>query len=155
MDREDLSERVAKLELTARRYRAVLTCVGVTTLTILAGLAAMEVTGRALAQKPESTKKTIRANQIDLVDSNGNHRGGMAVTPDGAALFALSDANGLTRFQVYVNNDGPVLNLADENRQIRVVLGPGKTEQAGKLTTYTESSIRLFDGSGSMIWSAP
>jgi len=155
MATECMEERLEKLERTTRRYRLVLAGLSMAILATGVIWVVMVTTSRALAQKTGEARKIIRASQFDLVDENGKDHGGLCVTKDGTALLVLMDENGMTRFQVYVTNEGPVLNLVDENGQKRVALGPGKTEQAGKLTTYTESSLRLIDRGGSVIWSAP
>jgi hypothetical protein len=152
---ERMEERMAKLEQESRRFRLVATCLGLAVIAGVIVFVAMSTTGMALAQKPKVVPDIIRAHQFSIVDAEARDRGGLVVMNDGVALLDLFDGYGRERFQVRVTDEGTVLRLLDETGVTRAVIGPGKTEQAGKLTTYTESSIRLADGHGSVVWIAP
>jgi hypothetical protein len=73
----------------------------------------------------------------------------------GSAL-QLYDPSGCERVKLRVGKDGPALKLDDQNGTARAVLGTVETKtEDGKITTYPESSLVLFDVEGKVRWLAP
>lgn len=55
-----------------------------------------------------------------------------------------------------VIKDEPNIDLMDAKENVRAELGVGGTlTKNGERTTYPESSLRLFDPKGNLIWMAP
>ena len=92
---------------------------------------------------------------LDLIHENGKCRASLSVLKDGPALDLL-DENGKPRASLDVDKNGPGLNLFDKNDKGRAVLGISQTTTPdGKVITYPESSLLLFDPNGNVIWMAP
>jgi len=90
-----------------------------------------------------------------LRDENGQPRAFLAALKDGSALD-LSDKNGKTRAFLAADKDGPNLTLLDENGKGRAIFGIIKTTTPdGKVISYPESSILLFNPDGKVLWQAP
>jgi len=164
-------ERLEKLERSTRRYRlvlaglgtAILACViwvGLGTAGKVRGFRVGRFTVRELVV--EDNKGNIRAALVPtedamglcLYDKKGQRSAWLGVTNAGPKL-QLADENDNVRAQLGVNEAGPVLMLADESDNVRAQVGVGTAEQDGKLITFTESSLRLFNAVGTLTWSAP
>jgi hypothetical protein len=92
---------------------------------------------------------------LSLVDENGESRAFLSVLKDGPAL-SLVDENGESRAFLSVLKDGPALGLADKNGKTRATLGISKTTTPdGKVISYPESSLLLWDPNEKVIWMAP
>ena len=92
---------------------------------------------------------------VSLLDEKGVKRAGLAARGDRSMLW-LFDRNGRMRAVLGTYKNGPVLSLLDRHGNERAGLGAYKTKKSdGKITTYPESSVLLFDGDGTMIWKAP
>ncbi len=92
---------------------------------------------------------------LSLYDENGEFRAGLAVSKDGPVL-GLCDENEKDRFRLGVSKDGPALQLYDDNGKGRASLGVSQiTTPDGKVTTYPESSLLLFDPNSRLLWEAP
>jgi hypothetical protein len=92
---------------------------------------------------------------LALYDADGKLRASLTLLKDGPTL-ALSDDNGKPRDVLATNKDGPMLTLLDGNGKNRACLGINKTTTPdGKVITYPESSLLLFDPNGKVIWEAP
>ena len=135
-------ERLEKLERTTRRYRLVLAGLGTVVLAcvIWVGLG--------------TARKDIRAREFIVEDKKGDVRIGLGVAETGPRLI-MFDEKGQARIGLVVTEAGPVLELVDEKGKLRAQAGVGTAEQDGKLITFTESSLRLFNGDGTLTWSAP
>ncbi|MFA6470992.1 MAG: hypothetical protein WCU00_03040 [Candidatus Latescibacterota bacterium] len=92
---------------------------------------------------------------LGLYDENGKPRAALSVIKDGPGLL-LYDERGEGRASLTIIRRGPELIFRDEKGKIRTTIGVSQTETPdGKVTTYPESSLLLFDPEGNSIWSAP
>jgi hypothetical protein len=66
----------------------------------------------------------VRAHQFVLQDVDGNHRGGISLTPEGGSRVVLKDRAGRERMRLTLLADGsPGLSFADAEGRSRVVMG--------------------------------
>ncbi len=94
-------------------------------------------------------------SRLDLFDENGKLRTSLCEVK-GLNGLILTDENQKPRATLVVTKDGPGLDLFDENENVRASMGTGQTEtEDGRVTTYPESSLLLFDQDGYVIWEAP
>jgi len=95
--------------------------------------------------------------RLALFDKNGKVRASLLALKAGPGL-ALFDENGKTRAELTTMGKGkdmPGLILYDENGKVRASLGADQTETPdGRKITYPESSMRLFNPEGKVIWAA-
>ena len=93
--------------------------------------------------------------RLRMNNENGESRAALGVTKDMVGL-ALNDKNGKSRIVLGVAKEGPMLGLNDADGKTRAVLGITQTTTPdGKVITYPESSLLLFDPNGNVIWEAP
>lgn len=93
--------------------------------------------------------------RLILSDESGKSRASLSVVGD-SALLGLSDEKGEPRVGLNVDKDGSSLALFDSNGKNRANLGIGKTTTPdGKVVTYPESSLILFNPDGTVVWRAP
>jgi hypothetical protein len=84
--------------------------------------AAIYGSGRASAQA--AAAKVLRAQEFELVDSQGKVRAGLSVLPDGRLALVLLDKDGQRRAALSVlANGSPGLSLLDKDGKVRAALG--------------------------------
>lgn len=92
---------------------------------------------------------------LALFGENGDE-GAILGVGDRGATVGLVDTAGTARASLSLTDIGGVLELRDESGGVRSQLGAGRTKtQDGRRTTFPESSLRLFNPDGNLIWSAP
>jgi hypothetical protein len=97
----------------------------------------------------------VNGSTLFLADENKKLRASLAEDVDGPRL-CLRDENGKLRVALTATVDGPMLDLSDKNGNTRARLGINKTTTpGGKVITYPESSLLLFDANDKVIWEAP
>jgi len=159
-----IEERLEKIEKKVKRNNLILLAV------VLLAVLAMTVGAN-------SHKKVIEASAFNLIDENGkirarlcmlkegpvlrlydeyeNPRAAMGVAKEGPVL-SLADEKGEVRAGLNASKRGPALGLYDENGKIRAILGRNKvTTPDGKVISYPESSLLMFDPNERVIWVAP
>jgi hypothetical protein len=114
-------------ELTAAKRRnrwlaVVLLTIGATALAVAALSAPSIPTALAQAGGPVNE---VRASRFVLVDENGKIRAKLFVNKNGPVLDML-DENGKSRIGLTTNEDGPWLGLFDEDGKLRARLGVTK-----------------------------
>ena len=89
-----------------------------------------------------------------MLDENGKRRAELNMVKNPSLI--MFDEDGKKRAVLDVLKDGPSLRLLDEDGTPRATLGTGRTRgKDGRVTTYPESSLRLFDPDGYVSWDAP
>ncbi len=133
---ETLARRLDKVERENRRLKQAGTAV-------LAVMAAVVLMGQGTL----TARKTIRAQNFVIVDSNGIPRGGMGISVDEKIVaLILRDQQSKNRVTLIVNTDNtPSLVLLDENEKSRFVATVRKDRVALDVTDRNEK----------VIWSAP
>ena len=134
MDREaaEISERLALVEKSMRRYRAALVAVS---LIAAAGLAGPSLVGAAKAPG------VIRARGFILVDDDGAMRALLAPATGGdGAVLALYDKAGKSRVELGVIGDHAILHLNDKAGRMR----------AGLTVIGDDAVLALFDEGGKL-----
>ncbi len=102
----------------------------------------------------------VRANHFILVDEKGRERASLVADQAGSVFLVMFDANGKTRANLSVSNDGPSLVLYDPTGRQRTVVGSttlvgSHVNENGVAEKGPASSIVLFDKSGKLIWRQP
>jgi hypothetical protein len=165
---ENIEERLVKLEHTTRRYRIVLTSLGLVIVACAAVCLGLGSVGRALAQKTGEASRTIRANEFVLEDENGHTRAMLRMTASGPML-ALYDEGFNPHIVLQAAKGGSALILMDENGKPRISLnanvtaGPGLALRDGDgvyrvivaNTVESGPGITLYNRKASRIWGAP
>lgn len=143
----EISERLALVERSMRRYRAALVVVG---FIAAAGLARPSLVG--VAKTPE----VIRARSFAVVDEDGIMRGVLGAGTDYAGLTLYNKA-GKTRAGLVTLDDGASLDLYDEAGNVRAALGNSdlKITASGSTEHRAASSLVLFNEQGHVLWEAP
>ena len=97
------------------------------------------------------------APSLLLFDAKGKGHVHLSLGSDGAPSLALYDSNQHTRASLGLDTDGaPSLLLFDAKGNGRAALGVSQTTtKNGKLTTFPESSLLLFDPDGTLHWKTP
>jgi hypothetical protein len=112
----------------------------------------------------ENGKKRFELNVFDIVgpslslcDKKEKARIFMGVGDDNSmTCLRLIDENRNDRLSLTLLNAEPSLELRDENHKTRTVLGVTQTSSKdGITTTYSESSLHLFNPDGFVVWQAP
>lgn len=118
------------------------------------GLEAREkVASLTLYDKNGKTGTRLAARGLGLYDENEKLR--ISLLPD-VPVMALYDENDKLRIGLAASKDGPRLDLCDENGKARALLGRGQTTTPdGKVISYPESSLLLFNPEGKVVWQAP
>jgi hypothetical protein len=94
------------------------------------------------------------AAALTLNDADGKTRVSLNVIKEGPSLF-LSGADEKPRVSLLAMKDGPGLRLFDADGTIRAVLGTTQTDTPdGKVISYPESSLFLFNPDGKVRWQA-
>jgi len=90
-----------------------------------------------------------------FADTKGKVRSELTMFNDKPRL-RFEDEKGNGRVQLSLRSDGPRLSLYGKNKKCRAVLGSTRADNSdGKIVTYPESSLLLFDPNGEVIWQAP
>ena len=101
----------------------------------------------ALAEKPPSHEKVLRAEKIALVDQGGHEHATLTIGSDGNPTLTFFDVNHLSRVVLELMADGNArLFLSDQEAKIRMVLG---------LATDGSPFLHLKNKDREIIWSAP
>ncbi len=136
-DPETLEDRIAKLEIQARRWKRA---------TMLAGIAGAAWFGLGAAASKSRTK-LVEATEFRLVDQKGTVRASLAVGRGGATI-SLNNGAGHPRAALVVGEDGaPRLDLLDRTDSSRASLrlaGDGSPE----LSLSGAPKIELSDEPG-------
>ena len=70
------------------------------------------------------TKKVVRATDFQLVGNDGSLRASLSVNPDNTPNLRFFDAEGGTRFDIFLLADGiPVINVSAKQNSCRIALG--------------------------------
>jgi hypothetical protein len=167
---EEISERLALVEKSMRRYRAALAAVTVIAVAALA--VGSPLVGAAKA--PE----VIQAKNFEVVDNNGRVSASLANAGDltslaffdktgkpRASLGNIGDATYLaiydntgktTRVALSTTGNYASLRFNDEAGKMRAVLGNGDLKLANGSTEHREvSSLVLLNEQGNVLWKAP
>ena len=170
VEAKDISERLALVERSMRRYRAALAAVTVIALVALAGEPSLVGAQKAPA--------VVQAKGFEVIDDNGRVRASLHSTGDltsvifydktGKARATLGnggDAPFLTFYdetgrttRVALSTTGPYasLSLNDEAGKMRVVLGNTSVKLANGSSEHREtSSLVLLNEQGTALWKAP
>jgi hypothetical protein len=139
METGTTEERLEKLEHTARRYRLVLTGLGIAILACVVTWVVIGTSGRAQAQKPAETDKVVRAREFILEDEKGETRATLALDAGGPSL-SLVGGEGKGGVALAATPLGPTLMLVDGKDKIRVMLSV--SEGAPMLWLYDKSGNR-------------
>lgn len=95
------------------------------------------------------------AQELRFFNDNKKTSVGLKGTED-MRVFSMCDNKGNPRTLLSVSKNGPMLSLVDENGTPRACLGINKTTTPnGKIVSYPESSLLLFDPNSNVIWEAP
>ena len=90
-----------------------------------------------------------------LCDGNAKRRAVLAANMEGPGL-GLYDENGKVRAGLSAFKGGPSMELYANNGKVCAQVGVGETVTGdGRKVAYTESSMRLYNLAGNMIWAAP
>ena len=93
---------------------------------------------------------------LNLFDENGRHCAGLYAGRKLGPQLALMNENGAPIVWLKASQTETGLTLYDKNRMARAALGTTQTTTPdGKVITYPESSLLLFDPNGHVIWEAP
>jgi len=92
-------------------------------------------------------KEVVRAQQFELVDSQGKVRALLAMLPDGGPILALYDKGGKAAANLsLLPGESPMLALHDSG---------GKTRALLNVRPDGSPMLALFDREGKVIWQAP
>jgi hypothetical protein len=167
---KEISERLALVERSMRRYRAALTAVTV--------IAAAALAGRPSLVGAEKAPGVVQAKSFELVDDNGRVGASLGSAGDvtslafydkkgkpraslgnsgDATFLAFYDKTGkTTRVALSTTGDNASLRLNDEAGKMRAVLGNWALKLANGPTEHREaSSLVLLNEQGNVLWKAP
>ena len=172
MDAEarEISERLALVERSMRRYRAALAAVTVIAAAALAGGPSLV----AAAKAPE----VVQAKSFQVVDDNGRVGASLGNAGDNTFLIfydnsgkpraslgnagdttylAFYDKTGkITRVALSSTGDNASLRLNDKDGKMRAVLGNADLKLTTGSTEHREaSSLVLLNEQGNVLWKAP
>lgn len=154
---ESVVRRLEELERANRRLTW-------TTLTLSVILSLMFALG---ATKPTSTKDTIRARHLEIVDANGNTRISLETYRSGEPQAVMRDDKGNLRIWMSVGPSGPEVWLRGVDGSMRAKLSGAADGASLSLFDETGSQRALFglqgqqpalsllDKGGKVIWKAP
>lgn len=166
-----LSDRVATLERSNRRLRAVVSTIAAaaTAFATLAMAGDQVITAREVRLTDDSGKPrvllSVRAG-LSMLDAQSRPRVVLSVDNDGPGL-ALYGESSRVGMIANVNHDGPALNMRDNKGRVRAMLaaideGPGlifwnsnEEESAALISRDSGGSLMLADSHGQSKWRAP
>ena len=163
-DLELLSNRVQKME---RRFRWMTRAAIVSGFIIAAGALMAQVGPRITpgevlpsGRGNTTTEAEVRSQHFVLVDGKGKDRASLVADAAGSVFLVMFDANGKTRANLSVSNDGPSLVFYDPSGQVRTVVGSttlvaSHINENGVAERASASSIVLFDRTGKLLWREP
>lgn len=102
----------------------------------------------------------VRSQHFMLVDAKNKERASLVADAAGSVFLVMFDANGKTRANLSVSNDGPSLVFYDPSGQARTVVGSttlvaSHVNENGVAERASASSIVLFDRTGKLLWRQP
>lgn len=94
---------------------------------------------------------------LGFYDNAGVRQVGLAVGEGAHAYLSFKGKDGKERVLLTEDGTGPRLTLSDEAGAPRAILGSAlvKEPETGKMRNYPPSSLKLFDRTGSLVFSAP
>lgn len=106
------------------------------------------------------TEAEVRSHHFVLVDEKGKERASLVADRAGSVFLVMFDANGKTRANLSVGNDGPSLVFYDANGRQRTIIGSttlvgSHVNDNGIAERAPASSIVLFDRAGKLLWRQP
>lgn len=113
----------------------------------------------AYAQEEQQYGTLVQAQELRLVDKNGNPLIALAISENTGEPFLLmySKKDNKYRFMIDIDDGNPRLIMRDKEAQTRIVLGSAEvtSKLKGTIEKKPISSIVMFDKDGKLIWSAP
>lgn len=119
--------------MKSQRLAVVLTLANLAILAVIASL--------GFGVEAQSVSSVIRAQKIELVDTNGQVRGSLEIAGDSEAVLRLRDSSGAIRVKIGGSTEGAGLILYDDSTE------PGVQAVARRRATparSTTTSIKLF-----------
>ena len=124
----------------------------------------------SVAEESPQVQPVIRAEPLEIVDTQGQVRAALGTLPTGATGLAMYDQDHNTTLQLGIASDGRRalgiydkhhklrlhLNLTpDGQAQIRLLSGQNKNHITLSQLSETEPKIEITNGQGKVTWSAP
>lgn len=113
----------------------------------------------AYAQEEQQYGTLVQAQELRLVDKNGNPLIALAISETTGEPFLVmySKKDNKYRFMIDIDDGSPRLIMRDKEAQTRIVLGSAEvtSKLKGTIEKKPISSIVMFDKDGKLIWSAP
>ena len=101
--------------------------------------------GQGFKAEAQGTPAVLRAQKIELVDTNGQVRGSLEVAGDSEAVLRLRDSSGAIRVKIGGSTDGSGLVLYDDSTEPGVQVVARRRTTAARPTT---TSMKLLGADG-------